>query len=54
MKEDDVEKFVQTKYDSFQDKDISKKGMFMSSLMKELKGKADGKIVKEKVDKLFV
>ncbi len=54
MEVSDIEKFVKTKYDEFQDKDISKKGMFMSSLMKELKGKADGKIVKEKVDKLFI
>ena len=34
--------------------DASKKGMLMSSLMKDLKGKADGSVVKEVVDKLFI
>lgn len=33
--------------------DPSKKGMLMSSLMKDLKGKADGMVVKEVVDSLF-
>ena len=32
--------------------DASKKGMFMGALMKELKGKADGEIVKSVVDEL--
>jgi len=34
--------------------DPTKKGMLMSSLMKDLKGKADGSVVKEVVDKLFI
>ena len=34
--------------------DATKKGMLMSALMKDLKGKADGTIVKEVVDSLFV
>ena len=34
--------------------DPTKKGMLMSSLMKDLKGKADGNIVKEVVDQLFI
>jgi uncharacterized protein len=34
--------------------DASKKGMLMSSLMKDLRGKADGNDVKEVVDSLFV
>ncbi len=33
--------------------DPAKKGMLMSALMKDLKGKADGGIVKEVVDSLF-
>lgn len=33
--------------------DPTKKGMFMASVMKELKGKADGALVKEVVDSLF-
>lgn len=33
--------------------DATKKGMLMSSLMKDLKGKADGTLVKEVVDDLF-
>ena len=33
--------------------DTTKKGLFMASVMKELKGKADGTIVKEVVDSLF-
>lgn len=53
MERGEVEKFVKEKYDNFAEKDSSKKGMFMSSLMKELKGKADGNIVKEVVDQIF-
>ncbi len=34
--------------------DPTKKGILMSSLMKDLKGKADGSVVKEVVDKLFI
>jgi hypothetical protein len=33
--------------------DATKKGMLMSALMKDLKGKADGTVVKEAVDSLF-
>ena len=33
--------------------DVSKKGILMSALMKDLKGKADGNTVKEVVDSLF-
>ncbi len=54
MDKNDIEIFVKTKYDELEEKDLSKKGMFMSSLMKELKGKADGSLVKEAVDKLFI
>lgn len=53
MEKSEVEKFVQAKYDELEVKDPTKKGMFMATLMKDLKGKADGGIVKEVVDKLF-
>ena len=33
--------------------DPTKKGMLMAAIMKDLKGKADGTIVKEVVDTLF-
>lgn len=54
MSQDEVEKFVKQKYDELEVKDPTKKGLFMSSLMKDLKGQADGSIVKSVVDKLFI
>ena len=54
MGKSEIEKFVQNKYDKLEIKDITKKGLFMASLMKELRGKADGSMVKEIVDKLFI
>jgi len=54
MSTEEVEKIVKSKYDELEVKDPAKKGMFMSSLMKELKGRADGAMVKEAVDKLFI
>jgi uncharacterized protein len=53
MEKSEVEKFIKTKYDELEVKDLTKKGMFMSSVMKELKGKADGNLVKEIVDQFF-
>ena len=53
MSRDEVEKFVKQKYDELEIKDVTKKGLFMSGLMKELKGQADGALVKEIVDLLF-
>ena len=53
MERGDVEKLVKEKYDALEVKDPTKKGMFMSSVMKDLKGKADGSLVKEVVDQLF-
>jgi len=50
----EIEEFVKSKIDELTIKDLTKKGMFISSIMKELKGKADGSQVKEVVDKLFV
>jgi len=54
MEVNEIEEFVQGKINELTTKDLTKKGMFMSSIMKELKGKADGSIVKEVVDKLFI
>jgi len=53
MSKNEVELFVRSKYNDFELKDPTKKGMFMSVVMKDLKGKADGLIVKEIVDGLF-
>ena len=49
-----IEEIVKTKLSELEVKDPTKKGMFMASIMKDLKGKADGSIVKEVVDQLFV
>ena len=54
MERDEVLNFVSDKYKNFEPKDPSKKGMFMSTIMKDLKGKADGSLVKEVVDNIFV
>jgi len=53
MDRKDVEKIAQAKKDELGITDATKKGMLMSALMKDLKGKADGNIVKEVVDSLF-
>jgi len=50
----EVEKVVNEKISELPVKDPTKKGMFMASIMKDLKGKADGSMVKEVVDRLFV
>jgi uncharacterized protein YqeY len=49
----EVEKFARAKKDELGITDPSKKGMLMSALMKDLKGKADGTLVREVVDSLF-
>lgn len=54
MSVDEVESLVKDRYNKLEVKDPTKKGMFMSSLMKELKGNADGSMVKEAVDKIFI
>jgi len=54
MDESEIEQFLKTKYDELEVKDPTKKGMFMASVMKDLKGKADGALVKVVVDKLFI
>lgn len=54
MEKREVEDFVKNKISEVGSIDPSKKGMFMATLMKDLKGKADGAMVKEVVDRLFV
>lgn len=53
MSKDDVIKAVKAKMDEMGPIDKSKAGMFMGSVMKDLKGKADGDIVKAAIDELL-
>ena len=53
MEREEIEKVVKNKIAELGTVDLTKKGMFMSSVMKELKGKADGSLVREVVDQLF-
>ncbi len=53
MERSEVEKIARAKKEELGINDASKKGMLMSSVMKDLKGKADGTVVKEIVDSLF-
>ena len=53
MSADEVVKIAEAKKTELGITDATKKGMLMSVLMKDLKGKADGMVVKEVVDKLF-
>lgn len=53
MEKDEIEKIVKSIKESGDFSDSTKKGLFMASVMKELKGKADGVLVKEVVDSLF-
>jgi len=54
MSKEEIEKIALIKKEELAITDPSKKGLLMSSLMKDLKGKADGALVKEVVDKLFI
>lgn len=54
MEVQEIEDFVKSKISELGAIDSTKKGIFMATLMKDLKGKADGAIVKEVVDKLFI
>lgn len=49
----EVEKIAKAKKEELGITDATKKGMLMSALMKDLKGKADGSVVKAAVDGLF-
>lgn len=53
MEQSEVEKIARAKKDELGITDATKKGMLMSALMKDLKGKADGTVVKAVVDALF-
>jgi hypothetical protein len=53
MDESEVEKIAIAKKNELGITDPTKKGMLMSAIMKDLKGKADGGVVKLVVDKLF-
>ena len=54
MGKEDIEKIAKNKKEELGLSDPSKKGLLMSSLMKDLKGKADGAMVREVVDQLFI
>jgi hypothetical protein len=54
MAREEVEKIASLKKEELGLSDPSKKGLLMSSLMKDLKGKADGVMVREVVDQLFI
>ena len=49
----EVERIAKMKKAELRIDDPAKKGMLMSALMKDLKGKTDGSLVKEVVDSLF-
>jgi len=53
MSKDEIMAFAQNKIIEIGDINFSKKGIIMSVLMKDLKGKADGAMVKEVVDELL-
>lgn len=53
MGKDEIRKIAKTKKTELGMTDKSKMGMFMGTLMKELKGRADGNDVKEIVESLF-
>lgn len=54
MEKSEVESIVKAKQAELGITDSTKKGVLMSALMKDLKGKADGTVVKEVVDSLFI
>ncbi len=53
MEMSEIETFAKSKKSELGITDATKKGMLMSALMKDLKGKADGGLVKQAVDALF-
>lgn len=53
MSKDEIKTFAVAKQADLGITDTTKKGMLMSALMKDLKGKADGTDVKDVVDGLF-
>ncbi len=53
MDKSEIEKIAKSKKEELGINDATKKGMLMQALMKDLKDKADGGVVKEVVDSLF-
>lgn len=53
MSEEDVKKVVMAKKSSAREIDVKKLGQFIGQIMKELKGKADGALVKKVVEESF-
>jgi uncharacterized protein len=53
MSKEEVEKIAKAKKEEMGIDDKSKMGILMGAIMKETKGKADGSVVKEVVEKLF-
>jgi len=53
MSKEEIEKVARAKQTELGITDTAKKGMLMAGVMKDLKGKADGVLVKEVVDSLF-
>lgn len=53
MERNEIEEIVKKKKEEMNIIDSKQKGNLMQEVMKELKGKADGRIVKEIVDSLF-
>ncbi len=53
MEKSEIETIAKKKKEELSVSDGTKKGMLMQALMKDLKGKADGGVVKEVVDGLF-
>lgn len=53
MSEDEIRKFVENKKSEMGIADATQKGQFMGAVMKDLKGKADGVIVKKVIDELL-
>lgn len=54
MSRDEILKVAETKKAELGITDKTKLGVFTGAVMKELKGKADGSVVKEVIDSLFV
>ena len=53
MNKEEIENFVKTKISSAGEIDKAKLGQFMGTIMKDLKGKADGMMVKEVIEALI-
>ena len=53
MSKDEILTFVRARQAELNMTDFSKKNQFMGTIMKELKGKTDGSVVREIIDTLF-